>query len=162
MKKITGFLMAVMLLMAIVSAPVAQAGGYYQKTLTVAAGDTNNKFDYIDLSTTAIGCQELDRVVVKHVSGTGTGTVYIAAFDLATGIAICNSGALVPGAFYNEHPKYGYGIAGIENVVTGGVLYAVANVTSNAEPYTVRLLKLNVIQGVSATEDTYSVGVFTK
>lgn len=161
MKKITGFLMAVMLLMAIVSAPVAQAGGYYPKTLTVAAGDTN-KLDYIDLSTTAIGCQELDRVVVKHVSGTATGTVYIAAFDLATGTEICNSGALVSGAFYNAHPKYGYGIAGIENVVTGGVLYAVANVTSNAEPYTVRLLKLNVIQGVSATADTYTVGVFTK
>lgn len=153
--------MAILMMVTALFTGVAQAGGYYTKTLTVAAGATN-KIDWIDLNTTTIGCQAIDRVVVTHPTGAGTGTVYFASYDFEVASTLFNSGALIPAAIVNPHPKYEFATAKVESVVTSEVPYTVASAITNAEPYMVRQLRLNVIQVAQPTADTYNVGVFTK
>lgn len=142
-------------------AVVTQAGGYYERTVTVAAGATSAG-DWIDLSTTTIGCQAIDHAVVYHPSGAGSGTVYFASYDFGVTSNLFNSGVVIPLALRAVEPKRAYVTQKVEYVVTGNVAVATCSTYTNAEPHMLRLMRVNVTQVAQPAADVYKIGVYTR
>lgn len=164
MKKLMSILAA-----AMCAGTAVLAADYFPGTVTVEAGDTSA---YTDLSLTKAigggGAAAIDRVVVGNTSGTGTGRVSFVSYDFGveTILADSTSTNVVPGSIFDNAPKrsvpitssVGYAVVTGNVVVTGSTI----TTTTNKEPYTVRFLRVKVVQPASASDNVYSFGVFTK
>lgn len=158
MKKVMTIVGAVMIAVCI----MAQSPVYRTKTLTLAAGVTNVS-DYIPIADVGVGSyREIDRVVAVHTSGPGTGTVSFAASDIGTSYTLYTTGNLITLAEAFDWPKFAYVSGQTVNLVTGNVFVVKTNVSTNYQPYSVRMLKVTVSQPSSPLQNVYDVSVFAK
>lgn len=158
MKKVMCIVGAVM----IAACLMAQSPVYRTKTITLAAGVTNVS-DYIPITDNGSeSYREINRVVAVHTSGPGTGTVSFAASDLGATYPISTTGDLITLAEAFDWPKYAYVSGQTVNLVTGDVFVVKTDISTNYQPYAVRVLKVTVTQPSSPLVNVYNVGAYAK
>lgn len=174
---------------------LAESPKVMQETVTLAVNTTNST-SYIAIADTGTPeYREIDRIVVVHSSGNATGTVDLAISELGTTTSLYNTGTMANGAIVSAWPRYPVSISSqtdyavtngllryttivVQNVVTGNVIMAVANVqtnyglqnvlvpvtqvSTNYAPYSVKLLKVNVAQTTNLIPDVYKLTIYAK
>lgn len=125
---------------------MAQRPVYRYETITLAAGVTNRSVN-IPISDEGVDSyREIDRLVVNHTSGNGTGVVTFAAMDIGTTYTLYTASDLTNGATAFDWPKYSYVVA----------------TTTNKQAYAVNMMKVTVTQPTFALPNVYRVSVYAK
>lgn len=141
---------------------MAQSPVYRNDTITLAAGVTNQSV-LIPITDNGVETyREVDRVVAIHTSGPGTGVVAFAAIDVGATYQISTTGNLITLAEAFDWPKYAYVSGQTVNLVTGNVFVVKTNLSTNYQPYSVRVLKVTVSQPSSPLVNVYKVGAYAK
>ena len=132
------------------------------KLVTIDAGDTNAT------ATISLGgkfgeqIKVVDRLIAAIDSGTGTGTVAFATTEFGIDTTIVTSGNLASGTLYSNYPLRTFLTSEIVNVVTGDVVIAAVNVTSNQVPYATGTISISISQPAAADDTVYNIGVIVK
>lgn len=125
---------------------MAQSPVYRYETVTLGAAVTNQSVMVSISDKGADSYREIDRVVVNHVSGSGTGVVTFVAMDVGASYTISTASALTPLATSFDWPQYSY----------------VVGTTTNRRAYAVNMLKVNVSQPSHSSVNVYKVGIYAK
>jgi len=164
-------LMLLLAAFAVCLAGTTFADGVFRSgKLVVTAGTTNTTVslsdNYIDFGGTGSGYVEIDRVILNHITGTGTGAVAITSSDIGVETAVVASGAMPPAGTYDAQPRQVETYTYVQNVsYTGAVVTAVAQVQTNQVAYKVRGMRLHVVQlpvSTNAVDDIYQWAVYAE
>lgn len=166
MKKVMSLTMVAMLMLAMgAMAQSVRTDGFAAGTIIVPAGATNAFAADIRVcpENGVPAFRALDEFIVKNVSGTGTGTVYLSYVDIGVETQVMNAGAHEPAYSTISYPRRTASVQSWAGwVVTGGVAIAKATVVSDYVPYNVRRLKVYIAQPASATSNVYWYSIKAK
>ena len=156
MKKVMTIMGAVMIAVCI----MAQEPVYRSETITLEAGVTNQSVIIPITDNGFEAYREINRLVAIHTSGPGTGVVAFASIDVGATYPISTTGSLITLAEAFDWPKYAYVSGQTVNLVTGNVFVVKTNLSTNYQPYAVRILNVTVSQPSSPLVNVYKVGVY--
>lgn len=131
----------------------AQLSVYKDGAVTLAAGVTNDS-DSAVLANSGVGRAQvnmLDRFVLNHSEGSGTGIVYVVADDIGVETPILTFNNVIPGFTTNVFVRRNTTTSWAGYNVTGDVQVATTATTTEEERYVIRALKIKVYQSTNGT-----------